>query len=113
MNGELVRISLCGDVMLGRGIDHILPEPGDPALRALRAARQPFAGAGEDIAGARRPAAVPLPGGGRLLVFALGMPSSGIPDDWAAGEGRSGVHLVSESGPRRVKGAAEAAAEEI
>jgi poly-gamma-glutamate synthesis protein (capsule biosynthesis protein) len=26
-------MSLCGDVMLGRGVDQILPHPGDPALR--------------------------------------------------------------------------------
>jgi poly-gamma-glutamate capsule biosynthesis protein CapA/YwtB (metallophosphatase superfamily) len=29
----LVTMLLCGDVMLGRGIDQILPHPGDPALR--------------------------------------------------------------------------------
>jgi len=28
-------LSLCGDVMLGRGIDQILPHPGDPLLREL------------------------------------------------------------------------------
>ena len=26
-------VSLCGDVMLGRGVDQILPHPGDPSLR--------------------------------------------------------------------------------
>jgi len=32
---------LCGDVMTGRGIDQILPHPGDPALHAsyMRSAR--------------------------------------------------------------------------
>ncbi|MER5181452.1 CapA family protein [Streptomyces sp. NPDC002896] len=29
----LVTLFLCGDVMLGRGVDQILPCPGDPALR--------------------------------------------------------------------------------
>jgi len=29
---ELVTLFLCGDVMLGRGIDQILPHPGDPRL---------------------------------------------------------------------------------
>ena len=28
----MVTLALCGDVMLGRGIDQILPHPGDPAL---------------------------------------------------------------------------------
>lgn len=27
-----IRLMLCGDVMLGRGIDQVLPHPGDPAL---------------------------------------------------------------------------------
>jgi poly-gamma-glutamate capsule biosynthesis protein CapA/YwtB (metallophosphatase superfamily) len=29
----LVTLFLCGDVMLGRGVDQILPHPGDPGLR--------------------------------------------------------------------------------
>jgi poly-gamma-glutamate capsule biosynthesis protein CapA/YwtB (metallophosphatase superfamily) len=33
MSGELVTVFLCGDVMLGRGVDQILPCPGDPELR--------------------------------------------------------------------------------
>jgi poly-gamma-glutamate capsule biosynthesis protein CapA/YwtB (metallophosphatase superfamily) len=28
--GGLVTLFLCGDVMLGRGVDQILPHPGDP-----------------------------------------------------------------------------------
>ncbi|WP_405676755.1 CapA family protein [Streptomyces sp. NBC_00868] len=32
MGGELVTLFLAGDVMLGRGVDQILPHPGDPAL---------------------------------------------------------------------------------
>jgi poly-gamma-glutamate synthesis protein (capsule biosynthesis protein) len=28
----MIRLALCGDVMLGRGIDQILPHPSDPAL---------------------------------------------------------------------------------
>ncbi|MCI0385980.1 CapA family protein [Streptomyces sp. CNQ085] len=33
MGGAAVTLFLCGDVMLGRGVDQILPHPGDPALR--------------------------------------------------------------------------------
>ena len=29
---EIVTLFLCGYVMLGRGIDQILPHPGDPSL---------------------------------------------------------------------------------
>ncbi|HEY3146719.1 MAG TPA: hypothetical protein VGJ75_10225, partial [Dongiaceae bacterium] len=28
-----VTLFLCGDVMIGRGIDQILPHPGDPQIR--------------------------------------------------------------------------------
>ncbi|HWM36110.1 MAG TPA: CapA family protein [Streptomyces sp.] len=35
MSGESVTLALCGDVMLGRGVDQILPHPGDPALREI------------------------------------------------------------------------------
>lgn len=34
MAGSEIRLLLCGDVMLGRGIDQVLPHPGDPALPA-------------------------------------------------------------------------------
>ncbi|MGH3314344.1 MAG: CapA family protein [Streptomyces sp.] len=198
MSGELVTLSLCGDVMLGRGVDQVLPNPGDPALLegfiqdagtyvrlaeavngpipvpvdfswpwgdalgvleafapdvrvvnletgvtrseefapdkgvhyrmspanlpclaavrpdvcvlannhvldfgrlgleetldALAGAGLRVAGAGRDAAQARRPAIVPVRGGGRVLTFSMGTPSSGIPGTWAATEDRSGVN---------------------
>lgn len=204
MNGDLVHISLCGDVMLGRGIDRILPRPGSTELReafirdadayvrlaesahgpiprpadfswpwgdavdalreapsdvtvvnletsvtgcddfapgkgihyrmnpanlptlsafrpdvcvlannhvldfgrtglsdtrtALSGAGLATAGAGEDVGGACRPAVVPVAGGARVLVFSMGMPSSGIPSGWAATYERSGVCFVPHSG---------------
>lgn len=33
MTADAVTLFLCGDVMLGRGVDQILPRPGDPALQ--------------------------------------------------------------------------------
>src|ERR687896_758973 len=41
MRDGLVTMFVCGDVMLGRGIDQILPHPGDPSLweRYVRDAR--------------------------------------------------------------------------
>jgi poly-gamma-glutamate synthesis protein (capsule biosynthesis protein) len=52
------------------------------------------AGAGRDLAEARRPAVVQSARGGRVLVVGLGVSSSGIPRDWAAGTARPGVNLV-------------------
>ncbi|GLX02406.1 CapA family protein [Microtetraspora sp. NBRC 16547] len=202
MGAGLVTLFLCGDVMLGRGVDQILPHPGDPVLRepyvddariyvelaetvngriprpvdfpwpwgdalrlldeiapdarvvnletsvtrsgafasgksvhyrmtpdnlpslaaarpdacalannhvldfgraglaetldALAAAGLPAAGAGRGADEARRPVIVPVAGGGRVLVFSFGMPSSGIPSEWAAAVDRSGVDFVPE-----------------
>ncbi|WP_304453171.1 CapA family protein [Nocardiopsis sp. YSL2] len=64
-------------------------------LAALSAVGLRAAGAGRDAQEARAPVAVPVDGGGRVLVFAVGLASSGIPPDWAAGEDRPGVGLVS------------------
>ncbi|MFG2872343.1 CapA family protein [Streptomyces sp. NPDC048338] len=206
MGTDLVRLFLSGDVMLGRGIDQILPHPGDPALAegyvsdartyvslaetvngpvprpvgpgypwgealdaldhaapdarivnletavtgdgapvpgkavhyrmhpanlpALAAVRPDVcvlannhvldyghgglhdtldslsalglrtAGAGRDADEARRPAVVPLPAGGRVLVLALGLSSSGVPRDWAATARRGGVDFAARADDR-------------
>ena len=64
-------------------------------LDVLAASRLRAAGAGRFQREARSPATVPIAKtGGRLLVFAFGSPSSGIPYEWAAGEDRPGVHLL-------------------
>ncbi|MEU6668862.1 CapA family protein [Streptomyces sp. NPDC046727] len=64
-------------------------------LDSLAAAGLRTAGAGRDETAAWRPATVPLPWGGRVLVFAFGMPSSGIPHSWAATAERPGVALFT------------------
>jgi poly-gamma-glutamate capsule biosynthesis protein CapA/YwtB (metallophosphatase superfamily) len=200
MADGLLTLFLCGDVMLGRGVDQILPHPGDPELRerdvddarhyvrlaelvsgpiprpasfswpwgdalevldqvapdarvinletsvtrsadfspakavhyrmnpdnlpslslarpdacalannhvldlgqaglgetfdALARAGLPAVGAGHDGAEAREPAVVPVPGGGRIVVFACGAASSGIPSTWAATAARPGVEFL-------------------
>lgn len=202
MPGGVVTLFLCGDVMLGRGVDQILPCPGDPALRegwirdarayvelaetangpipapvppawpwgealpvlaaaapdvrivnletsvtrgdafapgkevhyrmhpanmpALTVARPDVcvlannhtldfgraglletldslsgaglraAGAGRDAEAAYAPAVCPVADGTRVLVFALGTASSGIPPSWAATAGQAGVAYVPE-----------------
>jgi poly-gamma-glutamate capsule biosynthesis protein CapA/YwtB (metallophosphatase superfamily) len=68
-------------------------------LDVLAGAGLRSAGAGRDEAAARRPAAVPLGPGRRVLVLSFGMPSSGIPRDWAATPDRPGVDLVEEPSP--------------
>ncbi|MFI1164181.1 CapA family protein [Streptomyces sp. NPDC020801] len=52
MNKGVVTLFLAGDVMLGRGVDQILPHPGNPALREtyLHDARD-YVGLAEDVNG--------------------------------------------------------------
>jgi poly-gamma-glutamate synthesis protein (capsule biosynthesis protein) len=65
-------------------------------LATLERAGVKTVGAGRNVAEARRTAACPLPGGGRLLIAACGHESSGIPDDWAALTGEAGVDLLPD-----------------
>jgi poly-gamma-glutamate synthesis protein (capsule biosynthesis protein) len=55
-----------------------------------------YCGAGRDLDQAEAPAIRQLPGGGRVLVYALGSPSSGVPPSWAAGPGRPGVNFLAD-----------------
>ena len=66
----------------------------EETLAALARAGLTAAGAGRDAAAAWQPAAVPLPGGGRMLVFSCGTASSGIPPAWAAATARPGVSYL-------------------
>jgi poly-gamma-glutamate capsule biosynthesis protein CapA/YwtB (metallophosphatase superfamily) len=77
--------------------NHVLdfgPAGLSDTLDALAAAGLAKAGAGEDLEQARRPAAVPLRGGGRVVVLAAALASSGVPADWAATADRPGVDLL-------------------
>jgi poly-gamma-glutamate synthesis protein (capsule biosynthesis protein) len=65
-------------------------------LASLSKAGLTTVGAGADQAAARSPAVFPLAGGGRILVFAWGSGSSGIPAAWAATAGRPGINLLED-----------------
>lgn len=78
--------------------NHVLDfgRPGlDETLDVLSGAGVATVGAGRDLAEARRPVVRRLEGGGRVVVFAIGTPSSGVPLEWAAAKDRPGVHLVA------------------
>lgn len=65
-------------------------------LRTLDAAGLAHAGAGETLAEAAASTVIEVPGKGRVLVFSMGSPSSGIPWEWDATERRSGVNLLED-----------------
>jgi len=68
----------------------------DETLASLAQAGLPTVGAGPDLAVAQAPAVFDLPGGGRVLVFAGGQQSSGIPAKWAATCERSGINMLPD-----------------
>jgi poly-gamma-glutamate capsule biosynthesis protein CapA/YwtB (metallophosphatase superfamily) len=68
----------------------------EETLATLSKAGLTTAGAGADQVEAQRPAIFPLPGRGRVLVFAWGSPSSGVPAAWAATPRKPGINLLEE-----------------
>lgn len=66
-------------------------------LNVVRAAGIAVAGAGRNSGEARRPAVLASGGGKRVLVFAFGCASSGVPAAWSAGAGKAGVNYLPES----------------
>ena len=65
-------------------------------LDVLQQAAIASAGAGLDQQEAQTPASLIVPGKGRLLVFAGGAGTSGVPADWAAGLARPGVNVLPD-----------------
>jgi len=65
-------------------------------LESLTRAGLKTAGAGRTLAEAQAPATVVLPTGARVIVFACGTDTSGIPLDWAARDDRPGVDLLPD-----------------
>jgi poly-gamma-glutamate synthesis protein (capsule biosynthesis protein) len=72
-------------------------------LESLKKTSIKTAGAGKDITGAGAPAVISALGKIRVMVFAFGLPSSGIPLKWAAGENRPGVNLLPDLSAQSVR----------
>ncbi|HEX9356394.1 MAG TPA: CapA family protein [Streptosporangiaceae bacterium] len=68
----------------------------EDTLHALSGAGLRAVGAGRDAAAARRPVAVPVPGGARVVIFSCGAGSGGIPAAWAAAPGRPGIDFLPD-----------------
>jgi poly-gamma-glutamate synthesis protein (capsule biosynthesis protein) len=79
----------------------------EETLATLETAGILYAGAGRNLAGARAPAVIALPGNRRVLVFGLGSASSGIGWQWGAAEGRAGVNLLDDLSEQTVRTVAE------
>ncbi|MBI4754658.1 MAG: CapA family protein [Betaproteobacteria bacterium] len=71
--------------------------PGlEETLATLHRSGLKTAGAGRNDDEAAAPAVLEVPGKGRVLVFAFGHESSGVPPQWAATEKRSGINLLPD-----------------
>jgi poly-gamma-glutamate capsule biosynthesis protein CapA/YwtB (metallophosphatase superfamily) len=75
-------------------------------LESLHRAGIHTAGAGCDAAAAAAPAILEVPGKGRVLLYAWGLESSGVPPEWAAGGGRPGVNLLPDLSPHSLAASA-------
>ncbi len=76
------------------------------SLETLREAKIRGVGAGMNLKEAESPVVMELKGKGRVIVFAFGSPTSGVPLSWAASEKRPGINLLqdlSEDTIRRVR----------
>ncbi|MEV0286269.1 CapA family protein [Kribbella sp. NPDC050820] len=67
----------------------------EETLDALRRARVAVAGAGRNATAAVQPALLPADGG-RVVVFAFGATSSGVPKGWAATATRPGIAVLPD-----------------
>jgi poly-gamma-glutamate synthesis protein (capsule biosynthesis protein) len=72
-------------------------------LRTLQAAGLSTAGAGRNRQQAEAPAIIEVAGEGRVMVFAFGATSSGIPRAWAATRTRPGINLLPDFSPATVR----------
>lgn len=75
-------------------------------LETLEGAGIATAGAGRDAEEAAAPAVLPLPGGGRALVFGVASPTSGVAASWAATGDRPGVAVLPDLSVRAAEGLA-------
>ncbi|MFC3283108.1 CapA family protein [Litchfieldella rifensis] len=75
----------------------------EETLAVLERSGIAYAGAGENLADASRPARLPLASGGKVLVWSFGLTDSGIPEEWQATRSQAGVHLVHEDSPAEVE----------
>jgi poly-gamma-glutamate synthesis protein (capsule biosynthesis protein) len=63
-------------------------------LETLRKAKISGVGVGMNVNEVESPASIEIEGKGRVVIFAFGSPTSGVPLNWAASQKRPGVNLL-------------------
>jgi poly-gamma-glutamate capsule biosynthesis protein CapA/YwtB (metallophosphatase superfamily) len=72
-------------------------------LETLNQAQVGTVGAGRDLSAAGAPAVMEVKGKGRVMVFAFGSPTSGIPFTWAATRDQPGINLLPDLADEAVR----------
>jgi poly-gamma-glutamate capsule biosynthesis protein CapA/YwtB (metallophosphatase superfamily) len=72
-------------------------------LKTLHGINVKSAGAGRNEQEAQQPAIMEIPGKGRVLVFACGTETSGIPRSWGAAPDRPGMNLLPDLSERTIR----------
>jgi poly-gamma-glutamate synthesis protein (capsule biosynthesis protein) len=80
-------------------------------LETLRKAKIKGVGAGMNLKEAESPAIVEISGKGRVVVFAFGSPTSGVPLSWGASKKRPGINLLRDFSDDTVEGIGKRAQE--
>jgi poly-gamma-glutamate synthesis protein (capsule biosynthesis protein) len=83
--------SLANNHVLDWGYDGLIE-----TLQTLDRAGVRHAGAGQNATQAAAPAILDVPAKGRVLLFAFGSVTSGIPSEWAATDQQAGVNLLED-----------------
>jgi len=71
-------------------------------LETLKKVNINYAGAGQNLQEAERPAVMEVKGKGRVIVFSFGLETSGIPASWAALKNKPGVNLLKNLSDKTV-----------
>ena len=65
-------------------------------LATLKKVNIKISGAGRNLLEAQAPAVIKVPGKGRVIVFAFGSRTSGVPSSWSAADKRPGINLLRD-----------------
>jgi len=72
-------------------------------LETLENVQVKWAGAGQNLQEAAKPAVIEIEGKGRVVAFSFGLGTSGIPVNWAALEDKPGVNLLPDLSDRTIQ----------
>jgi poly-gamma-glutamate synthesis protein (capsule biosynthesis protein) len=65
-------------------------------LATLKKVKIKISGAGRNLFEAQAPSIIKVPGKGRVIVFAFGLGTSGVPSSWGASDKRPGINLLRD-----------------